>query len=890
MTIPRATMRLQLHQDFTFADAAGLVPYVVALGISHLYASPILTARAGSRHGYDVTDPTRVNPELGGEAGLRRLVAALRAAGAGLIVDIVPNHMTAGGLENPWWGDVLRYGRASRYAKFFDIDWDSADPALRAKVLAPFLGEPYGNALREGKIILEYDRGGPRLRYFTTHFPIRPEDHAEIAAAPPGAFDPRTEAGRLRLHRLLERQHYRLAWWRTANDAINWRRFFDINGLAALRVEDETVFDATHATLLRLYREGLIDGFRVDHVDGLADPAAYCRRLRTRLNELAGQRPPDAPQGPAWLIVEKILGAGERLPDDWEVHGTSGYDFMDEVSALLHDGSGASTLRRLWHTVSGRSADFAAEGACARRDVLDRAFTAQLDAAVASLHRIALMRLETRDTTKAAIRRALVALLSRFPVYRSYGIGRHSTPLAAAVADAMADIPAVDRATLAQLERWLGEEATPEAAIRFQQLSAPLAAKAVEDTAFYRYGVLLSRNEVGANAQCFSATPAEFHAVCQARRERFPDGMLATATHDHKRGEDLRARLAVLSERAQEWERIVRHWLEMNAPHRRGGADPMPSPGDEAMLYQIIVAAWPLGLELADAPGVRSFTDRLADYLLKALREAKLATDWIVPDLLYEDAVKSFLYAIMTAVDGFAAEALRVAQGIGPAGAVNGLCQTLLKLTTPGVPDLYQGAEFWDQSLVDPDNRRAVDFTRRIDANASDQSPPALAAHWQDGMVKQAVIRRALALRREAPELFARGTYQPLVVAGLKAHHIVAFARSLGGTHCLVVVPRVVSRLLEPLASLLPTTKPDAAGEGTRGGSMLPGELPQAGTSLPITIGADQWHGTTLHAPDALVGRTLRDRLNGTRLGPLGHEIPVAMIMARFPVALLVSE
>jgi malto-oligosyltrehalose synthase len=882
-------MRLQLHRDFTFAEAARLVPYLVALGISHLYTSPILTARAGSTHGYDVTDPTRVNPELGGEAGLRRLVAALRGAGAGLIVDIVPNHMAAGGLENPWWGDVLRYGRASRYAKFFDIDWDSPDPALRAKVLAPFLGEPYGNALRDGKIILDYDRDSPRFRYYATHFPIRPEDHAEIAAAPPSAFDPRTESGRLRLHRLLERQHYRLAWWRSANDTINWRRFFDINGLAALRVEDEVVFDATHATLLRLYGEGLIDGFRVDHVDGLADPAAYCHRLRTRLDELAVQRPPDAPSGPAWLVVEKILGPGERLPDDWEVHGTSGYDFMDEVSALLHDASGASTLRRLWHTVSGRSADFAAEDICARREVLERSFTAQLDATVSSLHRIAQMRLDTRDTTKAVIRRALLALLGRFPVYRSYGIGRPSTVLAAAVADAMADVPALYRATLALLERWLGEEATPEAAIRFQQLSAPLAAKAVEDTAYYRYGVLLSRNEVGANPRCFSATPAEFHAACLARHERFPDGMLATATHDHKRGEDLRARLMVLSERAQEWECIVRHWLEMNARHRRQGAHPTPFPGDEAMLYQIIVAAWPAELELGDAPGVRTFTDRLADYELKALREAKLATDWTAPDLQYEDAVKSFLYAIMTPADRFAVEARHVARRIGPAGAVNGLSQTLLKLTTPGVPDLYQGAELWDQSLVDPDNRRAVDFNRRIDAMANDQSPLALAAHWQDGTVKQAVIRCALALRREVPELFARGTYQPLVAAGPQAHHVVAFARSLGGTHCLVVVPRLVSKLLEPPSALLPTTEPDAAGEGARAGSM-PSEFAQARTVLPITIPADRWQSTTLHAPDALIGQNLRDCLSGTRLGPLGHEIPMAMITTRFPVALLVSE
>ena len=418
MTSLRATMRLQLHRDFTFADATNLVPYMTSLGVSHLYASPILTARPGSMHGYDVTDPTRVNEELGGEAGLRTLVAALRAARLGLIVDIVPNHMAAGGVENPWWADVLRNGRDSRYATYFDIDWDGS-----GKVLAPFLGQPYGEALRDGTITLAREGDEPVIQYYDNHFPIRPQDHAEVVSAQSDAFDPETMVGRQRLHRLLERQHYRLAWWRSAGDAINWRRFFDINGLVALRMEDAAVFEATHGTLLRLYQQGLIDGMRVDHVDGLADPPGYCRQLRSRLDELAPQRPPDAPKGPAWLVVEKILGAGEHLPGDWAVDGTSGYEFMDEVSALLHDGSGESALRHFWSAVSGRPADFSEEEKKARRDVLDRSFAAQLKALIGSLHSIALMHIETRDTTRDAIRRALVALLAHFPVYRSYGVG-----------------------------------------------------------------------------------------------------------------------------------------------------------------------------------------------------------------------------------------------------------------------------------------------------------------------------------------------------------------------------------------------------------------------------------------------------------------------------------
>jgi len=366
---PRATMRLQLHRDFGFAEATPLVEYVASLGISHVYLSPILTARPGSMHGYDVVDPTQVNPELGGESGLRHLVAALRQAGLGIIVDIVPNHMAAGGMRNPWWSDVLRHGHKSQYAKFFDIDWNSSDPVLRGKVLAPFLGEPYGEALRSGTVTLtnDGDPASPVIRYYDTTFPIRDEDHAEIAASPTNAYDATTEAGRERLHRLLERQHYRLAWWRSAGDEINWRRFFDINGLVALRIEDQEVFDATHATLLRLYQVGLIDGVRVDHVDGLADPPGYCRQLRARLDELTAQRPADAPAGPAYFVVEKILGAGEHLPDDWHVDGTSGYDFMDEVNALLHDEFGAAALQELWAAVSGRSANFADEGDSAAR-------------------------------------------------------------------------------------------------------------------------------------------------------------------------------------------------------------------------------------------------------------------------------------------------------------------------------------------------------------------------------------------------------------------------------------------------------------------------------------------------------------------------------------------
>jgi (1->4)-alpha-D-glucan 1-alpha-D-glucosylmutase len=852
-------MRLQLHRGFTFADAEAKVPYLASLGISHLYASPILAARTGSMHGYDVVDPTRVNPELGGEAGLRSLVAALRRSGLGIIVDIVPNHMAADSTQNAWWRDVLRHGMSSRYAPFFDIDWNSADPALYRKVLAPFLGETYGDALRSGAITLAHgEPDGPAIWYFDNSYPVRTEDHAEIAAAACDAYDTNTEPGRARLHALLERQHYRLAWWRAAGDEINWRRFFDINGLAALRIEDDAVFEATHATLFRLFDEGLIDGVRVDHVDGLADPPDYCRHLRERLG------------GRAWIVVEKILGAGERLPGDWGVDGTSGYDFMNDVNALLHDAAGEAPLRALWSSVSGRPAAFADEDAGARRDVLERSFSAQLDATAAALHRVARLRLETRDVTRPAIRRALTALLAHFPVYRSYGSGRRSAAddaaFASAVQGAVADCSAADRPVVALLDRWLGGEA-PDAAegearcvamTRFQQLSAPLAAKAVEDTAFYRHGVLLSRNDVGADVARFSMTAEEFHARCVARRERFPDAMLATATHDHKRGEDVSARLAVLSDMPEQWAASVRHWLTLNAPHRRVGDGSMPSPGDEAMLYQVIVAAWPMSLDLGDGDGVAEFTARIADWQLKALREAKLATDWTAPNLEYEKAARSFTCAIMADRDGFLGQAADLAHRIGPAGALNGLAQTLLQLTVPGVPDIFQGGEFWEQSLVDPDNRRPVDFPARIAALKADESPEALAGHWRDGRVKQAMIRRALGLRARAPALFARGAYRPLEVDGPLAQHVVALARSHEGAHCVAVVPRIPGRLL--------------------------------GGGNTIVIPSAAWHDTVVRLPSDLSGRTMRNVICGTDLGTTEPVMPVGRLLAAFPVALLATE
>ncbi|MGA3400457.1 MAG: malto-oligosyltrehalose synthase [Acetobacteraceae bacterium] len=859
-------MRLQLHAGFTFADAARLVPYLADLGISHLYASPILTARAGSMHGYDVVDPTQVNPELGGEAGLRDLVATLRAAALGLIVDIVPNHMAVGGSDNAWWLDVLRHGPASRYAAYFDIDWSPADPALRNKLLAPFLGQPYGEALQTGDLQLDRDAAGaPIVRYYDDTYPIAPRDHAEIAVLGPAAYDPATGDGRARLHRLLERQNYRLAWWGTAGDEINWRRFFDINGLAGLRIEREEVFEATHATLFRLYAEGLIDGMRVDHVDGLTDPPGYCRRLRARLEALAAERPAGAPTARPYIVVEKILGAGEAMPTDWGVDGTSGYDFMDLVNAVQHDQEAERPLAFFWSAVSGRPADFATEEALARRQILERGFDAQLEATATTLHRLARLDPLTRDTTQPAIRRALLSLLARFPVYRTYDTGTSRSPgdqaaFAHALAAAKANAPISLYPVLDRIDRWLGGEdaSKPGAALRqaatrrFQQLSAPVAAKAVEDTAFYRYARLLSRNDVGFDAARLGAEPAEFHAANAARGAQFPDALLATATHDHKRGEDLRARLAVLSEIPDAWQAAVQGWMETNAAHRRGTVG--LSPGDEAQLYQMIVGAWPMTLSADDSDGCKEFVGRLAGWQQKAIREAKLQGDWTGPDEAYEAAARDFLFSLLAPGSAFAAEAAQFARRIAPAGAVNGLAQTLLKLTVPGVPDFFQGTEFWDFSLVDPDNRRPVDFAARIEALRADASPAVLATSWSDGRVKQAVIARTLALRRAAPALFARGDYRPLDATGPLARHVLAFMRVRGDAASLTVVPRLPHHLLADRNA--------------------------------ITIPPTAWQDTALLCPTEYVGRRLFDTLGDAAGMPLAARLPVGGLLRDCPVSL----
>jgi malto-oligosyltrehalose synthase len=759
---PRATLRLQFHRGFTFADAEALVPWMARMGISHLYASPIATARPGSQHGYDVIDATRVNPELGGEAALRSLSAALHRAGLGLVLDIVPNHMAADP-ANAWWADVLRHGRASRHAQWFDIDWQADD-----KVLLPMLGGPLEEVLSRGELAVE----DGALRYFSHRLPLAERSgHGDIAD-------------------VLARQHYRLAWWRSAGDRINWRRFFDITELVSLRMEEAEVFEAVHALPLRLHEEGIVDGLRVDHVDGLTDPGGYCRALRRRLKP------------GAWLVIEKILMRGERLSADWDCDGTTGYDFMDEVSALQHDATAEASLAEGWARLSGRPASFAVEERTARREIVARGFGAQLDACAAAF--------AGGDLAAPTLRRVLAELLAHFPVYRTYIRDGVVSPVDRAVLDRAAAGArehglATDRWAIEPVLSLFGDPRHGRAVARFQQLSAPVAAKSVEDTAFYRYGRLLSRNDVGFDVETFGLDGEAFHRRMQARAVDLPSAMLTTATHDHKRGEDVRARLAVLSSLAEEWTVLQARYVEAAAPLRRDGA---PSAGDIAFLLQTIIGAWPLDLDVADRAGRTAFAERLVAWQQKALREAKLATDWAAIDEAYEEAARAFTFALVAeaALPDLLDEIVHLVNRIAPAGAVGGLAQCLLRLTVPGVPDLYQGTDLWDFSLVDPDNRRPVDWLRRM-AGPSTQSMADLAAHWRDGRVKQALVARLLALRRRAPLLFTAGEYRPVMVSGAFAGSVIAFERRHAQGRLLVVAARLPATL--PLEAGSPMLRED---------------------------------------------------------------------------------
>ncbi len=777
MTALRATARLQLHKGFDFDAAAAQVGYFADLGVSHLYLSPIAASMPGSTHGYDGIDPTLINPELGGEGGLLRLAQRARARGLGLLLDIVPNHLAAAP-QNPWWSDVLMHGRRSRYAQWFDIDWDAASGGER--LWLPVLDRPLQEAVQAGVVRIEDGGDRPYLYHHDLRLPLSPRSYPLHHGVRQGWIE-RCNRSAVRMHALLQRQHYHLAWWRSAGDQVNYRRFFDITSLAALRVEREDVFAAVHALPLRLVGEGWVDGLRIDHIDGLADPGAYLGRLRAHLDQAAeagGRRGADIT-----LHVEKILAESEALPADWACDGTTGYDFMDQAGAWLHEQEAAESLNGEWQARSGDPRSLDAVQLAARDALLDGSLHADLQRLMRTVKQAIGEAAARSDLSDAMLRRAVCALLRHYPVYRPYALQTQPERDMLRRADAAAaqQLDASGRAALCLLVDALQSPEGHGLRVRFGQLSAPLNAKAVEDTAFYRYYRLLSRNEVGSDPQRVGLASEAMLALAQARGNQHPQAMLALATHDHKRGPDARARLALISADVGAWQSALAEWERQCA----AAAMPMPLPAAESYaLWQALVGAWPMrGAPAADFP------HRMDQWLRKALREGKRISNWLDPDLAVEDAAQQWLQVLTHAneLQGVRDALAEFVRTLATAGASNGLAQLCLQLCLPGVPDIYQGTEFWDLSLVDPDNRRPVDFAQRAQALADDRSWPQLLQDWREGAPKMRLLSLLLRLRHEHPALFLQGTLHGLPNP---ASDRLVFVREHAGQALLVAVRR----------------------------------------------------------------------------------------------------
>lgn len=884
--VPRATYRIQFHAGMRFDQATAIVPYLDALGVSHLYASPYLKARAGSQHGYDVVDPESLNPEIGTPADHDRLCDTLRAHGMSQVLDIVPNHMGVLEAGNDWWLDVLECGPASPHAATFDIEWHPADPAMQGRLLLPVLGEPYGEVLESGTFKLTFDAGAGTLslNYHGHRFPLDPATYPDVFAAstPPDdaddggaalrslldAFrqlpprdsdatgrrvrqhDKRTLQRRLatlcreqagvrdrldraiavlqgspgdprsfdRLDALVAKQAWRPAFWRVSGDEVNYRRFFDIDTLAAVRMERPEVFEAAHRLVMRWVGEGRIEGLRIDHPDGLRDPRGYFEQLQARHERERRER--GLPARALFVAVEKILAEHEQIPEDWPVHGGTGYRFANQVNGLFVDARHEKAFDRLLRSFTGRTDDFDALLRDAKGLVMSTSLASDLQWLTEALHRIASSDRRTRDFTRGRLRFALMEVARAFPVYRTY-IGEQGASaqdrqhVAWAVAGARRHATAADQRGILFLRDVLltppetlepaRREAVRAFVARWQQFTAPVMAKSMEDTVFYQYHRLVSLNDVGGDPRRFGMSVAAFHAANAARARHLPHTLLATSTHDSKRSEDVRARLNVLSEAPASWARAVRRWAAMNRP-RAERHDCRIDPGDEYLLYQTLVGIWPF--EPVDAAALASLQDRVQAYLLKAVREAKRFTSWVNPDETYESALARFIHLLLGAFEPnpFVRDLEAWLPTVVRAGCWNSLNQVVLKFTSPGVPDLYQGSELWNFSLVDPDNRRGVDFVAREVALAGvmasyregrldDDTLLALREDLPSGRLKLLLTARLLALRKARPAVFANGAYVPLEVTGPAADHVVAFARVRGDDAVVVIATRLLATL-----------------------------------------------------------------------------------------------
>ncbi|RVU14864.1 malto-oligosyltrehalose synthase [Methylobacterium oryzihabitans] len=926
---PRATYRLQFHKDFTFEDATKVVPYLAKLGISHVYASPIHKARPGSMHGYDIVDHREINPELGGEDGFVRFSDELKRHGLKFLLDIVPNHMGVGGADNPWWLSVLEWGALSPAANAFDIDWGRL--GAHEKLVVPFLGDRYGEALEKGNLKLAFDPqdGGFSVWHYEHKFPVCPLSYpivldralaalpevGDAASAEVLAISERlrlmseeTNADRLAgfpaeadglkqrlaeavtrapalksaieravtlvngfeghpesfgtLHRMLESQSYRLAHWRVAASDINYRRFFDVNSLAGLKVEVGPVFEAAHAMLFRQIREGRIDGLRIDHIDGLADPAGYARALQASV-------------GPGfYVVVEKILEPGEKLRP-WPIAGTTGYDVLNQIDGVFVDGARRQAVRTLYAEATGTDEPYGWLLRSVKAEILETSFASELEVLTSDIKQVADADRRTRDFSVNALRQALSEIIARFPVYRSYlpqdldegEIEAEDLKLIdGAVRKAKRRSILPDRSVhdfaqavlLGRIDTEGPGKPDPEIVRRFrrrfQQLTGPVMAKSLEDTLFYRFVELLALNEVGGDPGEYGIDAEHFHALQAARARDWPNAMITTATHDTKRGEDARTRLLALSEMPEEWRAEWERWTALVAPHlSEVEGEAAPDANDQWMFLQAILGAWPLELLDGEAAGdVEDFRKRLGAYAEKALRESKRKSSWVNVDEGYEGAVSRLFDALIAPGSDFLREFRPFAKRLAEAGMVTGLARTVLKCTLPGLPDTYQGTEFWDFSFVDPDNRRPVDYEERSRALAGSASIPEMLATWPDGRIKQSVLARLLADRAAEPVFYAEADYRPLAAQGRRAEGVLAFLRAdaTAGAEAgdlLVAVPRGVA----------------AEGVGRVGGAF-------DGTTLPVPEGS-RW----------------RDLVTGQEFGDRGGHLAVSELFATLPVAVL---
>lgn len=984
LRIPLATYRVQFNRNFRFTDAVKVIPYLKELGITDLYASPYLVARPGSLHGYDITDPARINPEIGTREEYDLFVKTLREHDMGQILDIVPNHMCIDG-DNRYWMDLLENGPASPWSGFFDIDWNPVKEELHGKILLPFLGDQYGVALERKQIQLKYKEGSFFVRVYDNRLPILPETYGDIlsfgiedlaeeiggtagyaellsiitsAGKLPSYVetDPEMAAERVRekeimkrrinelyqadgdirafvkrniavfngsegdpksfdlLDGLLSKQIYRLSHWQVATEEINYRRFFDINNLAAIRVEDPAVFEETHRFVFELIEEGCVTGLRVDHPDGLYDPSEYFDRLQRRCFAIAMRshlreirEDVDLPYGrtyiepaiserydealktqryfkPFYIVAEKILGKGEIMPEEWPLFSTTGYVFLNSVNGLFIDGRNAKIFDALYKRFTGMQTDFQEVFYGNKKLVMEVAMSSEVNTLGHRLNRITEMDRQTRDFTLNSLIKAIIEVIACFPVYRTYINGpevkerdRHYIELA--LSRAIRRNPALNESIFLFMKRVLLLEFSADMdeemrrawlnfTMKFQQITGPVMAKGVEDTAFYVYNRLVSLNEVGGSPDRFGTSPDTFHGQNIERIKNWPYALITSSTHDTKRSEDVRARINVLSEIPGEWREHVILWVRMNRKRKMVVNNrKVPDSNEEYLLYQTLIGSWPFGTVSDDE--YESYKGRIKGYMTKAAKEAKVNTSWINPDRMYEEAMTVFVDTILDRKrhNPFLDDLIAFQERVSLFGMYNSASQTLLRMCSPGVPDFYQGTEIWNLSLVDPDNRMPVDYNlrmRMLDEMREDLSRRSTAEYakdlttsMEDGRIKLYITYMTLGLRRRAREVFEKGEYIPLEATGVRSGHVIAFARRFLSTMIVVVVPRFIAKVL----------------------------------SSPGTTFADMWEDTVVIVPEGPDEETFGNVLTGEEVPRTRRQgfpgLECSGLFRNFPVALL---